>query len=156
MDFRIFVAPYNNPTANKWLDPTDADYDAAVAEISQDGQIEIFAPDHEGFDGIRTESVFELEAIAAAASASSDAGAFIVYMGHTGLDAEQAACSFEDAFSGEHDSEEAFAEQLADDTIEIPSHLAPYFNYAKFARDLFICDYFSVESLRGVYIFRHV
>lgn len=156
MDFRIFVAPYTNPTVGKWLDPTDADYDAAVAEISQDGQVEIFAPDHEGFNGIRTESVFELEAIAAAASASSDAGAFIAYMVYTGLDAEQAARSFDDAFSGEHDSEEAFAEQIADDCMDIPESVKSYFDYAKFARDLFLCDYFSVESTGGVYVFRNV
>lgn len=155
-EFRIYVAPYTNATGGKWLDPLDADYDAAVAEISQDGQLEIFAPDYEGFTGIRTESVFELEDIAKAASDSQDAGAFIAYMAHTGCDADDASSQFDDAYCGEWDSEEAYAENIADETLDIPERLRAYFDCEKFARDLFMSDCFSVDALSGVYVFRHV
>lgn len=155
-EFRIYVAPCTNATGGKWLDPLDADYDAAVSEISQDGQLEIFAPDHEGFTGIRTESVFELEDIAKAASDSQDAGAFIAYMAHTGCDADDASSRFDDAYCGEWDSEEAYAEDLANETMDIPKRIRAYFDYEKFARDLFLDGHFSVESPRGVYVFRDV
>jgi len=154
--FRIYVAPYTNSTGGRWLDPLDADYDVAVAEISQDGQLEIFAPDHEGFNGIRTESVYELEDVAKAASNSRDAGAFVAYMAYTGCDVAHAAKWFEDAYCGECDSEEAYAQNLADETMNIPERLRTYFDYEKFSRDLFMSDYFSVDAPSGVYVFRHV
>jgi antirestriction protein len=155
-EFRIYVAPCTNSTGGRWLDPLDADYDAAVAEISQDGQLEIFAPDHEGFTGIRTESVFELEDIAKAASNSQDANAFVAYMAYTGLNSSDALHQFDDAFCGEWDSEEAYAENLADETMEIPKHLWPYFNAEAFARDLFMSDYFSIDAPSGIHVFRNI
>ena len=154
--FRIYVAPYTNSTGGRWLNPLDVDYDAAVAEISQDGQLEIFAPDHEGFTGIRTESVFELEDIAKAASNSQDAGAFVAYMAYTGLNSSDALHQFDDAHCGEWDSEEAYAGNLADETMDIPERLRAYFDYEKFSRELFMSDYFSVDAPSGVYVFRHV
>lgn len=58
-------------------------------------------------------------------------------------------CSgFEEAYQGEWDSEEAFAEQFADDCgylSQIPDSLRYYFDFAAFARDLFM-DGYSFES----------
>ena len=156
MDFRIFVAPCDNATAGRWLDPLDPDYDEAVAEISEDGQIEIFAPDHEGFEGFRSDSVWDLEMFAQRASAASEPEAFVAYVLCTGYSPEEASNHFDEAFAGEWGSEEAFAEQLADDTMEIPQRLQAYFDCAKFARDLFLGDYFSIDTSGGVYVFRHV
>lgn len=54
---------------------------------------------------------------------------------------------FESAYCGEYDSEEEYAKQLVDDLgylDQIPENLRFYFDYEKFARDLFINDcYFS-------------
>jgi antirestriction protein len=156
-DFRIYVAPCTDSTGGHWLDPLDSDYDAAVAKISQDGQIEIFAPDHEGFAGIRSDSVFELEDIAQRASKTHEPDAFIAYMAHTGCDAEQAEEQFDDAYSGKWSDEEEFAADLAEQTMEIPKRLWPYFNAEAFARDLFIGDYFSTPADNGgIYVFRNV
>jgi antirestriction protein len=156
-DFRIYVAPCTNSTGGRWLDPLDADYDAAVAKISQDGQIEIFAPDHEGFVGIRTESVFELEDIAQRASKTHEPDAFIAYMAHTGCNAEQADQNFDDAYNGHWSDEEEFANDIAEQTMQIPKHLWPYFNIEAFARDLFMGDYFSVPASEGgIHVFRNV
>lgn len=56
---------------------------------------------------------------------------------------------FRDAYNGKHESEEAFAEQLVDDLgylNEMPQHLQSYFDYEKFARDLFCGDYWMSEN----------
>ena len=54
------------------------------------------------------------------------------------------ANTYEEAYQGLYDNEEAFAEQLIEDTgmlAEIPEHLQCYFDYERFAHDLFITDY---------------
>ncbi|MCB9719732.1 MAG: antirestriction protein ArdA [Candidatus Omnitrophica bacterium] len=41
--------------------------------------------------------------------------------------------------------------------MEIPEHLQYYIDYEKFARDLFINDYFSAQGESGqIYVFRHI
>lgn len=59
---------------------------------------------------------------------------------------------FEEAYEGEWESAQAFADQLADDTItgELPEVAQIYFDYEKFARDLFVSDYWESNG----YIFR--
>lgn len=52
---------------------------------------------------------------------------------------------FDDAYAGEWDSEQDFADHLADETItgDLPEIAQLYFDYFKFARDLFLGDYWS-------------
>lgn len=60
---------------------------------------------------------------------------------------------FNDSYQGEFDSEEEFAECLVDDCYNLEKlmgNLAMYFDYARFARDLFITDYVMI----GNYVFR--
>lgn len=55
------------------------------------------------------------------------------------------ADTFESAYMGQHDSEQAYAERYIDETgmlNEIPENLQCYFDYEAFARDLFIGDYY--------------
>ena len=61
---------------------------------------------------------------------------------------------FEDAYCGEWASEQEFADNLADETItpELPEMGQLYFDYEKFARDLFLGDYWSSNG----YIFRSI
>ena len=50
-----------------------------------------------------------------------------------------------DAYVGVYDSEEDFAEEIVSDCYDIEKtmgDLACYFDYEKFARDLFMCDYY--------------
>ncbi len=52
---------------------------------------------------------------------------------------------FEECYMGEYDSEEDYAQQLVEDCYDIDKimgKLSCYFDYAAFARDLFMCDYF--------------
>lgn len=50
-----------------------------------------------------------------------------------------------DAYVGVYDSEEDFAEEIVSDCYDLENmmgDLACYFDYEKFARDLFMCDYY--------------
>jgi antirestriction protein len=155
--FRIYVAPYSDTCGGRWLDIDGDDVEAAVNAISRDGTLEVGAFDHEGFNGIRTKSVSELTELAQAALASQDAEAFIAYVSHTGQDAASAEGEFDDAYCGRWGDEEAFAADLADEVIDIPERIRPYFDDEKFARDLFLSDYFSERSKNGdIFVFRHV
>lgn len=63
------------------------------------------------------------------------------------------ADKFDDAYMGEFESEQDFAEHILDEfgTLdEIPQHLRYYFDYERYARDLFIGDYFM---LGGRFVF---
>lgn len=73
-----------------------------------------------------------------------------------------AMSEFEDAYVGEWDSEKAFAEDedggavclfesLSDDHVAVR-----YFDWEMWTRDLFISDYWSVDSPAGVYVFRNL
>ena len=56
---------------------------------------------------------------------------------------------FEDAYCGQYDDEEAFAESYIEDTgtlSTIPEWARAYFDYEAFARDLFMTDYFMTDD----------
>ena len=62
--------------------------------------------------------------------------------------------TFEDAYSGEADSENAFAEQLFDEIYlhDVPASVQSYIDYDKFTRDLFMTDYVYLNG----YVFRNI
>lgn len=66
-------------------------------------------------------------------------------------DIEDLINSFEDDYIGAYDSEKEFAEELADETLEIPSSLQYYFNYQRYADDIFSTDYW----FNGGHVFRN-
>jgi len=60
------------------------------------------------------------------------------------IDSEDAAdiiSKFEDAFQGEFKDEEDFAYDIVEQCYELPEFAKTYFDYEKFARDLFMGDY---------------
>ena len=60
---------------------------------------------------------------------------------------------FEDCYVGEYDSEEDYAREIVDECYDLEKlmgHLANYFDYDAFARDLFINDYYYDNG----YVFR--
>jgi len=62
---------------------------------------------------------------------------------------------FEEAYSGEWNSEQEFAEDLAVNTglfDGVPDHIQLYFDWDKWTRDLFMTDYWSYDA----YIFRNL
>jgi len=60
---------------------------------------------------------------------------------------------FEESYCGQWDSKQEFADHIADNTItgDLPEMGQLYFDYQKFARDLFMGDYWSSNG----YIFRN-
>ena len=63
---------------------------------------------------------------------------------------------FEDAYLGTWDSEQVYAENLVDDLgmlLEMPDNLRLYFDYAAFARDLFMTDCTGYDVSGGVAVF---
>lgn len=113
--------------------------------------------DYEGFYGLRLSEYESIEAVVELAEMIKEHGeAWASYAGYVGIEYATKE-NFEEAYQGEWDSEEDFAENLAHETMEIPKHLEFYIDYEKFARDLFINDYFSSEADNGgVYVFRHM
>lgn len=57
-------------------------------------------------------------------------------------DADRLVVNFRDDYQGAYDSEDDFAGEYADETMEIPEHIAPYFDYQAFARCLFSSDFY--------------
>lgn len=100
----------------------------------------------------------EEEAVAAIEEAGHDINAVRAYRDNVGesytplLEWEDWIDQFEEAYQGEMDTRE-FAEQLAEEFFDLgnsDSPLAPYFDYEKWERDLFMGDYWENDG----YIFR--
>jgi antirestriction protein len=67
---------------------------------------------------------------------------------------------FEEAYQGEWSSEEEFAEDIVDNSNlfeGVPDHFLNYFDWVKWTRDLFMCDYWSAvdPNTFNVYVFRN-
>lgn len=100
----------------------------------------------------------EEEAVTAIEEAGHNLGAVRAYRDNVGesytplLEWEDWIDEFEEAYQGEMDTRE-FAEQLAEEFFDLgnsDSPLAPYFDYEKWERDLFMGDYWENDG----FIFR--
>jgi antirestriction protein len=89
-----------------------------------------------------------------------DADAFAAYCSHVGADFKEDTISdFEEAYNGEWDSREDFAQELADDLGLVPDEQPwplSYIDWERAARDLFM-DYFDAPAPGGrIYVFRSI
>lgn len=161
---RIYVAclaAYNNGILHgEWIDAhQDADsirqeVQAMLAKSPEPHAEEWAIHDHEGFAGFNIHESESFETVAELAALLEEHGpAYAAYANHVGH--EYASSSgFQDAYCGEWDSEEAYAENYADECMEIPEHLENYIDYEKMARDFFCGDLYSVDAGGGnVYVF---
>ena len=113
--------------------------------------------DHEGFCGLSIHEYADITRVAELAQLIDEHGsAFAAYADHVGADYATEE-GFQDAYCGEWDSEQAYGENLFDELYahDVPEHIAPYIDYESFTRDLFLGDYFSVESKSGVFVFHN-
>ena len=163
---RIYVAclaSYNAGILHgEWIDVTDADsIHEAIQEMlkrspSPDAE-EWAIHDYDGFGPLGLSESEDIGRVAELGALIAEHGeAFAAYADHVG--AEYATeDGFQDAYCGEWDSEQAYAENLFDELYahEVPEHIAPYIDYEAFTRDLFISDYFSVDRASGVHVFRN-
>jgi antirestriction protein len=163
---RIYVAclaAYNNGQLHgAWIDAdqsADAIHDeirAMLASSPISGAEEWAIHDYEDFGGIQLSEYEGIDRVAEIAALLVEHGeAFGVWADYYGnaVSAEE----FRDAYRGEYESEEAYAEEFIADVgmlDSIPENLRYYFDHERFARDMFASDMHSVRSGHGtVYVF---
>lgn len=152
-------AKYNNGSiAGKWInlldDVTDCDdFYEKIAELhSDEADPEFMFQDYENMPrGIVSETSINWDYIDGLRRVLeenneewAEAYALFVWDFHD-TDVE----NFYESYCGQYDSEEDYAVQLLEETGElsaIPENLRCYFDYEKFARDLFINDYTFIDG----------
>jgi antirestriction protein len=168
-EIRIYIAclaAYNNGQLHgRWIDATlgeDGIRDEIreiLAASPQPNAEEWAIHDYEGFGPLKLSEYEEIRNVAELAEMIGEHGkAYAAYADHVGGGSPPSRSDFEDHYRGNFDSEQAYAESLVDDGAlgEIPESLAPYIDYEKFARDLFISDCYSIDADEGgVHVFSH-
>lgn len=163
MENRIYVgtyAKYNDGNlGGAWIDPTDydckEDFIGACKELHKDeSDPELMFQDWEGdFFGLISESFIDakfwelINAPELKGDESKRAFAEFVKYGFIDLQdttAEDALDDFSAKYIGKYDSKEAFAEEIASEQFaeefEKNESLERYFDFSKYARELFIDD----------------
>ena len=147
-------AKYNDGSLfGKWMDLSDYsdkhDFYEACAELHKDEEDpELMFQDWENIpDRFIGESWISEKVWDIINADIQNWDAFEVFMDfYSGNDEEisDLVSKFDDRYQGEWDSEEDFAEQLFDEYYanDIPENLRYYIDYEKFARDLFMGDYY--------------
>ena len=165
-EIRIYVAclaSYNNGILHgAWIDATQGE-DGSWRDVSlmllrspAEYAEECAIHDYEGFGDIHLSEYASFETVANYAEfieEHGDLGAkLIAYYGNLD-DARDAIC---DHYAGQYDSLSDYAEQLTEETTQIPEPLRYYIDYEKMARDLEINDVLAIESGHSVHVFwRH-
>lgn len=166
---RIYVgtyAKYNGGSIfGKWLDLSDysdkEEFYEACSELHKDEQDpEFMFQDWEYIpsdligESWLADNIFEI--IEAIDELDDDKkAAFEVWLNHgshdiTTKDITDLMRSFEDDFQGVYNDEEDYAYEIVDECYDLPEFAKTYFDYAKFARDLFMGDYWFEDG----YVFR--
>ncbi|WP_424988233.1 antirestriction protein ArdA [Microbulbifer sp. S227A] len=155
-DIRIYVAclaAYNNGILHGcWIDAEQdayAIYDdvrAMLAASPMEDAEEWAIHDYEGFEGVRLseyEGFAEVSKLAAFISEYGEIGGQLI--GHLGS-LDEAKKAMEDAYAGEYKSLAEFAEELTEQSTEIPESLRFYIDYEAMARDIKINDVFTIDT----------
>lgn len=162
---KIYVGTYGKYNAGsifgKWLDLSDYsdkdEFNEACRELHKDEEdAEYMYQDWENIpesligESWLSEKFFELrDAVEDMDDTRQEA--FFTWCNHKGHDFEKAdaddlVSSFEDEYQGEYDDEEDFAYQIIEEYYDLPEFAKTYFDYAKFARDLFCGDYWMEDG----------
>lgn len=155
-DIKIYVAclaAYNNGILHgRWIDAEQevddlyADVREMLAASPMTDAEEWAIHDYEGFEGASISEYTGIEEVAELAAFIGEhgeiGGKLIGYFGDLG-DAKK---TIEEAYAGEYRSLADFAEELTEETGEVPERLRSYIDYERMARDLEIGDVFTVET----------
>lgn len=75
---------------------------------------------------------------------------------HVTDDYEAQVRDFEDSYCGCWDTFQSYAEEVFDDTMDVPDHLSAYIDYEKWSRDLQYDYWTGDDTAHGVvYVFRN-
>jgi len=162
---RIYVAclaAYNNGHLHgRWIDTTqDAeDIQSEIATVLSASPIpnaeEWAIHDFEGFEGAELSEYTSIETVIKIAGFVSEHGELGgKLLAHFGGDLEDAEAAFEH-YAGHHKSLADFAQELTEETTEIPSSLVYYIDYDAMARDMELNgDLFTIElGFEDVHVF---
>ncbi|MEJ8561563.1 antirestriction protein ArdA [Yoonia sp. GPGPB17] len=155
-DIRVYVAclaAYNNGILHGcWIDAEqDADviYDdvkAMLAASPMEDAEEWAIHDYEGFEGVQLSECEGFAAVSELAAFISEhgeiGGQLINHLGSL----DEAKKAIEDAYAGEYKSLAEFAEELTEQSTEIPENLRYYIDYEAMARDIEINDVFTIDT----------
>ena len=157
-DIRIYVADlaaYNNGKLHGvWIDATDEldDIQEQINKMlgeSPEGFAEEYAiHDYEGFNGY---SLGEYEGIEAAREIACFIEEYPTLAGellsHFGGNLDDARKALEESYSGCYKSLADYAEELTDNTAQIPENLATYIDYERMGRDMELSgDIYTIET----------
>lgn len=160
---RVYVAclaSYNNGILHgEWIDATQ-DEDEIWRDVSQmllnspaEHAEEWAIHDHEGFGDILVSEHASFETIAQYAQIIEEHGEvaskLITYFGNI----EDAETALNEHYAGEYENLEDYAEELTEQTTQIPENLRYYIDYEKMAHDLAINDVMTVEVGHSVHVF---
>lgn len=166
---RIYVASLSDYNAGRlhgrWIDAAQsaediqAEVDEMLAASPEPIAEEWAIHDYDDFHGIELGEYESFEKVAELAQLLDEHGA--AYAAYVDMEGAEYATAegFEEDYCGQWDSEQAYAEEFADDIgllTEVPDSLSSYFDWEKWTRDLFRGDYYSVDAGlgEGVYVFR--
>ena len=163
-EIRIYVAclaAYNNGILHgSWIN-ADQDTDAIRKSISLmletspiEGAEEYAIHDYEGFEGVSLSEYSSIDHVAELAAFINEHGLLGGELINLLGDQEAAQQAIEDRYYGQFRSVEEFAEELTEQTMEIPESLQFYIDYEKMARDLETNDILAIETgFEEVHIF---
>ncbi len=158
---RIYVgtyAKYNEGSIfGKWLDLSDYSdseefYNACRELHSDEEDPELMFQDWEYIpsaligESWLADNIFEIiEAVSNLSETQQEA--FGVWLNYTSRniaseDIDDLISSFEDEYQGEYKDEEDFAYEIVEECYDLPEFAKTYFDYEKFARNLFLGDYY--------------
>lgn len=166
---RVYVgtyAKYNNGSIEgKWLDLSDysdkEEFYTACRELHDDEKDpEFMFQDYENIpsplisESWISDNLFEvIEAVSELSV--NDAEAFSIWLNDSSHDINtddinDLIDSFRDDYQGEYKDEEDYAYEIVEQCYNLPEFAKTYFDYEKFARDLFMTDYWFDNG----YVFR--
>lgn len=163
-EIRIYVAclaSYNNGILHGvWIDATQSvgainDQIAVMLNASQiEGAEEFAIHDYEGFEGVPIFEPQSVESVVETAAFIEEHGALGgKLISHFG-DLNEAREAMSDRYVGQYTSLEDFAQELTEDTTDIPQNIAFYIDYERMARDLEISDVLTIEvGFEDVHVF---
>ncbi len=163
-EIRIYVAclaAYNNGILHgRWIDATLGedhiwdDIKAMLAASPIPGAEEWAIHDHEGFEGVALSEYESIQHVAELAAFIEEhgaiAGKLVEYFG----DLEEAKEAMKNRYCGVRSSVADFAQEITEETTQIPESLQYYIDWQRMARDLEMSDILAIETgFEEVHIF---
>jgi len=156
-EIRIYVAclaAYNNGKLHGvWVDVTQElddiqeQVNVMLKESPEEGAEEWAIHDYEGFGGYSVSEYSGFEELHEVASFIEEFPDFGSALLNYFCDIEEARKAAEENYNGCYSSLAGFAQELTEDTSEVPKHLEFYIDYEKMGRDMDMSgDIFTIET----------